>query len=224
MDATGPQTGVSRKAVLAAIAGLSAAFLGLHGVNRVTVDVEILRIGEQTVWTWLGSMLFAASALSALGFMALQRRGTRWPWAVMAVLMLALSVDEVATVHERVEEEGGSSLSLLVLQPLVAIAAVALFVRLLRALDREARVWVVLAAVALVIAQAGSTLDSEVDLPYALHEAWRVAEELLELLVPAFILAATLPTVWERVAPAFDHRTPEAGRKPAGTAAPAVRE
>ncbi|HEU0024476.1 MAG TPA: hypothetical protein VFQ12_07590, partial [Thermoleophilaceae bacterium] len=113
------------------------------------------------------------------------------------------SVDEVATVHEQVEAEGGSSLSFFVLQPLVAIAAVALFVRLLDLLGRDERVWVVLAAGALVLAQVGSTIDAELQLPYALDKGWNVAEELFEMLVPAFILAATLPGVWQRVGPAL---------------------
>jgi len=193
-----------RKDAIAAIALLAGSFLILHGVNRLTFDVWLLRIGEQTLWTWVNSTLFTASALSALAFMALQRPGTRWPWAVVGAFMLALSADEVATVHERLEAEAGSQFSLFVLQPLIALAAVLLFVRLMRALEHDARVWVGLAAVALVLAQAGSTIAAEVELPQAVDTGESIAEELLELLVPAFILAATLPAVWPRVAAALE--------------------
>lgn len=199
----------NRKGVVAAIALLAGSFLVLHGANRVTFDFELLRIGEQTLWTWVTSMLFAASALTAFGFMALQRPGARWPWGAVGGLMLVLSADEVAAVHERLEAEAGSGFSFFVLQPLIALAAVVLFVRLMRALEHDARVWVGLAAGALVLAQAGSTISAELELARALNTGQAIAEELLEMLVPAFILAATLPAVWPRVAAAFDRHTLE---------------
>ena len=207
----GAQPTTSRTATVIAIGALAASFLVLHGLSRLTVDVEVLRIGEQTLWTWLTSTLFAASALSSLGFMALQPPGRRWAWAAVAALMLVLSVDEVATVHEQLEDEVGSQFSFFLLQPLLALAAVALFVRLMRALDREARLWVALAAAALVLAQAGSTLSAEAGLPEAANTAQAIAEELLEMLVPAFILAATLPAVWPRVRGALEPDAPEEG-------------
>ena len=203
MRSRAAQGTVSRKSTLVALAVLAASFLVLHGLSRLTVDAKILRLDEQTLWTWLTSTLFAASALSALGFMALQRPGRRWPWAAVAALMLALSADEVATIHERLETEAGSQFSFFLLQPLIALVAVALFVRVMRALDHEARIWVALAAGALLLAQAGSTLSAEADLPGAANTAQAIAEELLEMLVPAFILAATLPALWPRMAAAL---------------------
>lgn len=194
----------NRQRAVAAIALLAGSFLVLHGVNRLTVDVWLLRIGEQTLWTWVNTTLFTASALSAFGFMALQRPGARWPWGAVGGLMLLLSADEVATVHERLEAEAGSQFSFFVLQPLIALAAVVLFVRLMRALEHESRVWVGLAAAALVLAQAGSTIVAEVQVAQAVDTGESIAEELLEMLVPAFILTATLPAVWPRVAAAFD--------------------
>jgi hypothetical protein len=149
------------------------------------------------------STLFAASALTAFGFMALQPPAARWPWATMGALMLALSADEVAAVHERLEE-ASSDLSFLVLQPMIALAAVALFVRMIRTLERDARAWIALAAAALVLAQIGSTIVAELEVPNAVNVGQAIAEELLEMLVPAFILAATLPAVWPRVAAGFD--------------------
>ena len=202
---------VSRSTAFVAIGLLAASFLSLHGLNRVTLDFELLRIGEQTLWTWVTSILFAASALAAAAFMALQRPGRRWPWAAVAALMLALSADEIMTIHERLEDETGSQVSFFLLQPLIAIAAVALFVRLMRALDGDARFWIALAAGALVLAQAGSTLSAEAELPGALNTAQAIAEELLEMLVPAFILAATLPALWPRLAAALELDAVEPG-------------
>jgi hypothetical protein len=200
---------LKRRDGVAAIAWLAGVFLFLHGMNRVTVDVWLLRIGEQTIWTWVNSTLFSAAALSAFGHMALQRPGARWPWGVMGAFMLALSVDEVAAIHERLEVEAGSQFSFFVLQPLVALAALVLFVRLMRALDRDSRVWVGLAAVALVLAQLGSTVVAEAQVPQAVETGEAIAEELLEMLVPAFLLAATLPAVWPRVAAALEPTAPE---------------
>lgn len=194
-----------RAAVLGPIGVLAVSFLTLHGLNRVTVDAELLRIGEQSLWTWVTSTLFAASAASALGVMVLQGRGARWPWAAMAGFMLALSADEVAAIHERLEE-AGSQFSFLVLQPLLAFAAVALFIRVRRALEGDSRVWLGLAAGALVLAQLGSTLVAEVGVPHAAEVGQAIAEELLEMLVPAFVLAATLPVVWPRVVEALAPR------------------
>jgi hypothetical protein len=193
----------SRTTVLAAIGLLAGSFLALHGLNRLTVDIEFLRIGEQSLWTWVTCTLFAASALTAFGFMALQPPAARWPWATVGALMLALSADEVAAVHERLEE-ASSELSFFVLQPLIALAAVVLFVRLIPALERDARIWIGLAAAALVLAQLGSTVVTEREVSNAVHVGQAIAEELLEMLVPAFILAATLPAVWPRVAAGFD--------------------
>ena len=207
-----------------AIGALAASFLALHGLNRVTVDIEILRIGEQTLWTWVTSTLFAASAVAALGFMALQRPGRRWPWGAVAGLMLALSADEVATIHERLEADAGSDFSFFLLQPLIALAAVALFVRLMRAVDRDARVWITLAAAALVLAQAGSTLSAEGDLPKGVNTAQAITEELLEMLVPAFILAATLPALWPRVAAALRSEDPAARPERLDVSEPALHE
>ena len=186
-----------------AIALLAGVFLTLHGLNRVTFDLLVFRIGEQTVWTWLTSTLFFAASVVVVAFVVLRRPPARWPWIALAVLMSALSLDEVAALHERVESEGGSDLSFFVLQPLTAGAAVILFLGIRRALDRAERLWVALAAGALVVAQIGSTLAAEVDLPHVLHEGWTIAEELLEMLVPALVLAATLPTVWRHLAPAL---------------------
>lgn len=192
-----------RNATWLAIALLVVGFLVLHGLSRATVDLEILRIGERTVWTWLTSTLFAAAALSAAAFAAMQRGGARRPWVAAAVLMVALSLDEVATLHESIEEEGGSQLSLFLIQPLIALVVIALLVRLSRDLGRDERLWMVFAAVVLAVAQVGSMVDSEVELPHVLHEGWRSAEELLEMLVPAFLLAATVPAPWQRVAGAL---------------------
>ena len=194
-----------RSAVLVPIGVLVVSFLTMHGLNRVTVDAELLRIGEQSLWTWVTSTLFAASALSALGVMVLQVHGARWPWAAMAGLMLALSADEVAVIHERLEE-ASSQLSFLVLQPLLALAAVGLFIRLMHALEGDSRGWLGLAAGALVLAQLGSTLVAEIGVPHAVEVGQAISEELLEMLVPAFVLAATLPAVWPRVIDALAPR------------------
>lgn len=213
MRTTTPHAAVGRTAAAVAIGALAASFLALHGLSRLTIDLQILRLSEQSLWTWVTSTLLAASALSAFGFMALQRPGGRWPWAAVAALMLALSADEVATVHERLESSGGARFSFFLLQPLVALAALALFARLARAVDRDARIWIALAAGALLLAQAGSSVSAEADLPEAATVAQAIAEELLEMLMPAFILAATLPAVWPRVVSALADGPPDRARR-----------
>lgn len=208
---------ISRDTLIKAIGLLIVAFVVLHGLNRLTVDVQPLRIGEQSLWTWLTSTLFAVGALSTFAFSRLQPRGDRWPWVALAGVMLALSVDEVATIHERIETEGGSDLSFLVLQPLLALAVLGLFVQLMRAPTRDARIWIGLAAVALVLAQVGSTVDEKIELSGVLDGGQAAAEELLEMLVPAFLTSATLPAVWSRLAPVFHTRVRERRPEPART-------
>jgi hypothetical protein len=182
------------------LAIVCAVFVVIHVVNVATADQDFLRINEeQNVWTWLISLVFAAAAASAWAFGALQQPGARWPWTTVGGVMLLLSADEVAMFHERIETDVSEDLSLLLLQPLLALAALALFIRLMRALEREARRLVGLAAAALVLAQAGSTVDSETEEPAGIDAVHDVVEEVLEVSVPTFVLAATLPLVWPRL-------------------------
>jgi hypothetical protein len=104
---------------------------------------------EDGVGTWVASALLAAAALAALAVGHVWRAsGRRWrPPAVLGSLLLLLSVEEVAALHERVseklasgvgaggEEAGGTPLIGLVATPF----AVAGLVLLLRALDEPVR-------------------------------------------------------------------------------------
>ena len=60
---------------------------------------------EQSLGTWFTSVLHLSCALLALGGALLARRdGSRWArnWVLLAVAFLAMSIDEVAALHDRV--------------------------------------------------------------------------------------------------------------------------
>lgn len=63
----------------------------------------------------------------------------------------------------------------------------------MRGIGRDERPLITAAIITLVLAQAGSILASELELAGPVAAAQGILEEVLELLVPGFLLAAALP-------------------------------
>ena len=193
----------SAPTVLTAVVAVAVLFVGLHLVNVTTVDGRFFRIDqEQNLFTWISSVLFGLAAASSAAW-AFAHGSARTPWVLLALLLSVLSIDEVAMVHERLESSADSRLSFLVLQPLLAACAVWLLVTIMRGIDRAERPLVAAAIAALCLAQAGSIAASELDLAGPVAAAQGIVEEVLELLVPGFVLAATLPRVGPPLAAAL---------------------
>jgi hypothetical protein len=74
---------------------------------------------------WSGFLLVAATA-AALTTARDDRRGARWPWWALAVLLLAMAGDEVFGLHESLERQTGIDWQLLYLPVMAAGAAAAI--------------------------------------------------------------------------------------------------
>lgn len=198
--------------ILGAVAAAISVFLALHVINKATADGEWLRMdAEQNLVTWFGSALFLIAALASFGRSGLTP-DRRVAWLGLGALMLALSIDEVAMIHERLEDAGDSRLSFFILQPVIAVGAVALLVAIMRDLDPADRPLIAAAIAALILAQAGSIAYSQLELEGAVGAAQGLSEEILELAVPGLVLAAALPRVWAWIGRSGAAAPPAAGR------------
>ncbi|MEX0653150.1 MAG: hypothetical protein WD534_07860 [Phycisphaeraceae bacterium] len=94
--------------VLALLGGVSqAVFIWRPGLPGADTLVDLFWVNhEQTVWTWASSVLELGCAVLLAVIWASQRRRDPWfarYWLGLAVLFLAMSVDDVAMFHERSE-------------------------------------------------------------------------------------------------------------------------
>jgi uncharacterized integral membrane protein len=173
--------------------GLIAAcvLIALHGINAVTVEHDLLDLNtEQNVPSWATTFAFTVAGLLSLGLGACGREYR--PWLLIGLLMLAFSLDDVAMLHERFEANTHESFALLVLEPLIALGILVLFAWAARTVKGLSRLLLVGTVVALVLAQAGSSLGSEsesVPIPLSILI---VIEEGSELLMGVLLAAAVV--------------------------------
>lgn len=164
----------------------------MHAANKLFFGDENMfgLDGEGNIANWFSSVLFALAGANALAVAVLDR-GSRWPWAIVGLILIAFSFDDAVSVHEATERET-ESLSRLVLQPLVvAVMAVSLVV-IGRRQPRTERLLLTFATSAVVLALATSMLNRYADLNYAPMVAVHMIEETCEMLLPAFVLAAAV--------------------------------
>ncbi len=162
-----------RVAILLGLAtvGLTAASYAMHLLTRASGadTIAALDVGDEvSLATWFGSGLFvlAAVVLVVGRQQALAAGGSARGWLSLAVVMLALSIDEAVSVHERlgsalreVLNTSGFFYYVWVFPALVFAAAVVLFqLGWLRALPRRTRTLVVLGGVVFVLGAAGLEL------------------------------------------------------------------
>jgi len=103
------------KALLIVVVALTLAGLGARGALYLWPDevllhpLRIFDVGaERSIPTWFQSITLALSAfLLATIALAVRQRGDRWAlyWGALAAIVLFLSVDEVAAIHEAVGSE-----------------------------------------------------------------------------------------------------------------------
>lgn len=167
----------------AVIALLAAA----HTINRLTFDSDLLRLDlEANVPTWASSLWFGVAGLACLALGAAERRGL---WAGLGALVLLLSLDEVAGMHERLSADLGATAAEWVVQPVAGLATIALLAGVGRTAGGTAQRLLLAAAAALVLghlAELATPAPEEGPVAAAL----KVVEESLEMLVAAFVLAA----------------------------------
>jgi hypothetical protein len=169
----------------AAIALLAAA----HAINRVTFDSDLLRLDlEANVPTWASSMLFGLAGLASVVVGAAARQRL---WIGLGALVLALSIDELAALHERLSGQLGADAAEWIVQPLAGLAAIALLV----AVGRQAGGSVqrlLLAAVAALVLGHLAELATPAPEEGPVAAALKILEESLEMLVAAFVLGAAV--------------------------------
>lgn len=111
-----PMVGIQATGAVGALLLLIGLILQILTVllqtDRVPAEGVLDPDGEANVWAWYSALVISMLAFS-FGVHALVRRGTdRWlPHAVLAAVVLYLSVDEAAGLHERLGALGPSGLA-----------------------------------------------------------------------------------------------------------------
>jgi hypothetical protein len=187
--------------VVAVAVALEALLVGLHGINKVVFgDGAFLALdAERNLPTWFSASLFALAGASWLVLAAFLARGRRFRVAIGA-LMLALSLDEAAEIHDRVEDLADFRVAVLGWEPVLAVAVIFLFVQVIRRSGPRARVLLTCGVGALGLAQFTSALNGTVDFFYAGEVALSISEEWLEMLTATFLLGGAIDALPEAVA------------------------
>lgn len=191
-------SGTTYRILLAGIA-LVAALVVLHGLNKELLgDANFLALDkDNNLPSWATTALFVVAGLASGGLAWLAPHG-RIPLALLATLALLLSLEQMAQIHTRVEEDLGDGATV-VLEPVMAlglIGVVALAGRGLPGLSK-ALLWMAIASIAL--AQGSSLANSEFDLPYAAAVLFQVVEEVAELLTAVLLIAAAIQPALDAV-------------------------
>ena len=187
---------------------------------------------EKSVGTWVTSVLHLTCALLAAGGAVLARRtGSRWSrnWWLLAVVFAAMSLDEVAALHDRLvnplQSALGTSGPLLyawvVPGALVGIAFLAVQAGFLRHLGRETGLRLVLAGAVFAVAAVGlemveGVVDSAGGRDSAGYSLLVLVEETLEVAAVLWVAAILVRHLRGRL------RAGAAGAVAGPVAAPAV--
>jgi hypothetical protein len=184
--------------ILVAVMAIQAVLVSIHFLLVAGgIDLDFVSVGgEQDVATWLTSLLFGLAAGAAMLLVKTSKRRL-WPWGPIAAAMALFSLDEIAMLHERVEAELGSEWVVRFAEPVAALLVLVLAVSLLRRVRRRERLLLVAAAGVLFLAQLTAGINDAVELGNLSGDPVGAAEECLELLVGAFVLAAAGPPALE---------------------------
>jgi hypothetical protein len=165
----------------------------LHGVNTALLgDGVVLGLDRDYSVAFFWTVLIFAAAAVVWGRLAAVRPEGRGIWIAMCVLCAALAVEGLVQIHGRLEDSTGYDLQMLIVQPLIAIAVIALFVVCYRRLPAPERYLLAAAVACLVLAQFWSTVNGQLDLPHAGIVVASVLEESFEMLTGVLLLAAPL--------------------------------
>jgi hypothetical protein len=177
-------------AILAGGLALQLVLVLLHGVNKELLgDANFLALDmDNNLPSWITTALFVAAGL-ACGLLAWLRPPARVPLAVLAGLALLLSLEQMAQIHTRVEEDLGDTATLAI-QPLMAAGLVVVVWLAARALPPLSKVLLWGAIAAIAVAQGSSLVGSELDLPYAGVVFFQTVEEVGEMLTAILLIAA----------------------------------
>ena len=173
-----------------------AVFVALHGANKLLFgDTRALSLDADLSVSSLGTvLLFVLAALAWWSFGEISAE-TGFLWPAVSVLCGLLALEGVLQLHQRLEDSLGAELNLLVIQPVLALAVLALFVACCRRLPVPERSLMAGAAITLALAQLASTANGSSELAYAAVVALQALEETLEMLTGALLLAVPVGMV-----------------------------
>ena len=177
-------------AILAGGLVLQAVLVVLHGVNKELLDdANFLALDkDNNLPSWITTALFVAAGL-AMGLLAWLRPRERIPLALLGVVALLLSLEQMAQIHGELEEDLGDAMTL-VIQPLLAIGLVAVVALAARGLPTLSKVLLWAAIACIAVSQLSSMVNSETDPPYALVVFFQTVEEVGEMLTAILLIAA----------------------------------
>ncbi len=223
MDAITASLPISRRTLIRVLAVVAA------GLVVVSLSVPLIRLGygkqawlplievfyvgaERSIATWLAAALLG---MAAVGAALLGERDAgesprhAWAWRGLSLLLLLFSVDEVATIHERVggkleswfDFDGLFRFAWVVPGIAVVIALACLFVPFLRRLPRSIARRLVIAGVVFVAGALGMEMvggcivtqhGTDAMHESALYALIEICEEALEMLGVLILLDALL--------------------------------
>jgi hypothetical protein len=147
---------------------LVALWLAIYGMDRFGRSFDGYTIfdldGELSVSTWIQQMLLAVCAVAAAAIGRLDGGSARRYWYGLAVIFVALSVDEGAALHERLIDPlrsgfditGGIFWFAWLIPALLALGVfAAVYVRFWWRLDEEPRRWMALGGAIFVLGAVG---------------------------------------------------------------------
>jgi hypothetical protein len=177
-------------AILAGGLALQAVLVVLHGVNKELLDdANFLALDkDNNLPSWITTALFVAAGL-ACGLLAWLRPRERIPLALLGLVALLLSLEQMAQIHGELEADLGDVMTL-VIQPLLAIGLVAVVALAARGLPTLSKVLLWAAIACIAVSQLSSMVNSEFDPPYALVVFFQTIEEVGEMLTAILLIAA----------------------------------
>lgn len=170
-------------------------------------DVYLLDVAsESNIWTWLNVvyMVLAAASLYATAYMRRQNGAVFKGWGLTATAILLLSLDDMISIHERLEvvglTMGGGSgflhFAWVIPGMIVAAVLLAIFTLTIQSASASARRGFALGIAMFFGGAFGLEMVSGAILssygPYGFYAAFYHVEELLEAVGMVFILCAAL--------------------------------
>ena len=165
--------------------------------------------GEQNLATWLTSVSFAGAAAASFG-VAWLRGGNRIAWMSTGSVAALFSVDEIVMLHEGAEDALGGQAIVDYAEPVIALVALALGFYAARTVTQRERAFLLCALASLAGAIMLGAVNGD-SLAGFVSNGLSALEEVLELLVAFFVLAAALPALVMAMRRRLTERTTPSG-------------
>jgi hypothetical protein len=185
--------------VIAVGIAIQAVLVVLHGVNKELLgDRSFLALDKDAnLPAWVETALFVAAGIGC-GVLAWLKPRARLPLALLGVVAMLMSLEQMAQLHTRVEADLGE-IATKGIEPLMALGLVAIVVFAGRHLSRLSKICLWGAVVAIAVAEGSSMLNSEFVLPHAALVFFQTTEEVGEMLTATLFIAAMAQPILDGV-------------------------